>query len=1093
MALHPQSGTGPRHPHHLYRRDDAGTVVEQPLAASVSVIPAGIDPAEALVSGLCRIATDPMDMAAGIVLLPSRRAVGAIKTAFLRHDDGQSRLLPRLVPLGDMDEDASELIQAGWQTAGMPPRIEPLQRQLILMRLVGAFRHDSGARNTAETAALAAALASLLDQVQTAGLSLQALQHLVADDYADHWQKVLQFLEIISSKWPAILDDLALSDPAAWRDAALRARADAWQSRPPGGFVVIAGSTGSVPATRRLMQVVAGLPRGHLVLPGLDLAMADADWQALLEETTDKHAAARQHHLLSAGHPQYALARLLEALGLQRHQLAHWPDCLMNSAPDAVLSPPASQASSAAYSPRQGLIAEIMRPAAQTARWRKIPESRIISQRSTDGIMLAECHDRHQEAMVIALAMRQALEVPQRRAMLVTADRQLALMVCQQLNRWQISIDDSAGTPLRQTLPARLVLLLAEAWASGFTATSLLALLHHPFCCVGMTRKDFRCKLRALEIEVLRRPPEILSPSEDPTPPQDQVLPGSIASGKTTTGLDGIALAATAVSASLGRFVSDQIIPGLMPLLQLGETASIGVLANATGEAAENLVNGQTAADTAEGTGATTGTDAARSLLPWEGRAGHRLGQVLHALRLHGADNITDRQAWPGLLAGLLDDVVLYPEGPAHPRLAILGTVEARFQHAELMILGGMNEGMMPPLPPADPWMSQQMRHDLGLPPASWRTGLAAHDMAMALAKPEVLMTRAKKIDGAPTEPSRWLRRLEAVLSVSGVSLDRGRRLLGLANRLALPSLDLVPIDPPAPKVPASVRLKKLSATDLDLLIRDPYAYYARKILRLKPLGMIDPPPDAAMLGSLIHDALRDYVRHRQPGMTRAENLDLLLHHGRCCFRPLEQNPARFHGAMLFWWPRFLRIADWVAEHDAAAATALLSSLVEEEGAIQLVGNSGDWTITARADRIDRYQDGSIVIIDYKTGTPPTRKAVNEGRRVQLLTEALIAGRGGYQDITAGADIRALQYWALNGRGDTPGEIKDVTPDAAAGKAGGVAAVAEDGITRLIRRYDDDLATYPAVPISSEANRWSDYDHLARIAEWRGGGAMTKR
>ena len=211
-------------------------------------------------------------------------------------------LLPAMRAIGDVDEDELALGEddaAGAAALDCPPAIGDLERQLLLAQLIRQWEAGrAGARsNQGQAVRLAGELARLIDQVQTARLDFAGLETLVEGDLAEHWQQTLRFLQIVTEAWPSLLASRHGIDPAERRNRMLGALTAHWQESPPEGPVIAAGSTGSVPATADLLAVVAGLPRGVVILPGLDSGLDDDSWAALGET-----------------HPQFGMAQLLERL-----------------------------------------------------------------------------------------------------------------------------------------------------------------------------------------------------------------------------------------------------------------------------------------------------------------------------------------------------------------------------------------------------------------------------------------------------------------------------------------------------------------------------------------------------------------------------------------------------------------------------------------------------------------------------------------------------------------------------------------------------------------------------------------------------------
>jgi ATP-dependent helicase/nuclease subunit B len=431
-----------------------------------------------------------------------------------------------------------------------------------------------------------------------------------------------------------------------------------------------------------------------------------------------------------------------------------------------------------------------------------------------------------------------------------------------------------------------------------------------------------------------------------------------------------------------------------------------------------------------------------------------------------------DPSRYPSLFEALLQASVVRPRYGRHPRLAILGPLEARLQRADRLILAGLNEGTWPAETTSDPWLSRPMRSTLGLPLPERRIGQSAHDFVQAFAAPELILTRAQRVEGAPTVPSRWLQRIDTTLRALelGDSLRNGAPWLAWQHRLDRPRL-VQPIRPPAPCPPIAARPRALSVTDIEIWMRDPYALYARRILDLKALEPIDADPGAAERGTFIHQALDRFVREF-PDLLPDNAVDRLLAHGRAAFEPVLQQTA----AWAFWWPRFERIARWVVAEEQRRRPGLARILTETKGSMKFAGPAGEFLLSGKADRIEIGRDGAVELIDYKTGSVPAPRDIEAGLSGQLPLEAVMALAGGFPGLAA-PRIEGLSHWRLSG-GDPPGEVKKINDPAAH------IAAARDGIAHLIATFDDPATPYQARPHPAQALRFNDYAHLARIKEW---------
>jgi ATP-dependent helicase/nuclease subunit B len=476
---------------------------------------------------------------------------------------------------------------------------------------------------------------------------------------------------------------------------------------------------------------------------------------------------------------------------------------------------------------------------------------------------------------------------------------------------------------------------------------------------------------------------------------------------------------------------------------------------------------------------AATDTEAGAGRL-WQGEDGEALaGFAAEILETGQTLPSLPGSRYPALLGALMAGRVARPRWGRHPRLFIWGPLEARLQHADVMILGGLNEGTWPPDAGSDPWMSRPMRDTLGLPLPERRIGLAAHDFAQAFCAPEVLLTRAEREGGTPTVPSRWLARLENALPKKEFSALKSR---GEAWRQAAAARDEpgetgTPWARPAPTPPLAARPRKLSVTEIETLQINPYAIYAKRVLGLRRLDDIDADAGAAERGTFTHQALQIFLDtwpDKLPGAGADAIVEELLRIGREVFAPIAATP----GLYAFWWPRFERIARWVAEIEMMRRPGLLPLGAECRGELVLEAPGGRFILSGIADRVDRRaSDNGLTIIDYKTGGLPTAKDQTAGFAPQLPLLAAMAAAGGFDNLKPGP-VAELAYWRLTG-GDPVGEEKLFPIDAT--------EAAEDalhGLTKLIALFDDRDWPYRPRPVAGREPRFDDYAHLARVQEW---------
>ncbi|NVJ70164.1 MAG: double-strand break repair protein AddB [Alphaproteobacteria bacterium] len=973
-------------------------------APTIYTVDAALPFVDALAAGLIeRAQGDPAALADMTILVPNRRAQRSLREAFLRQLGQKPTLLPAMRPIGDVDEDEITFLGAGLgiDPSALKPAIGGTRRQVLLMQQVMRWIALKGeSLSPAQGWRLAGELAKLMDSIDTEGLSFDGLKDLVPDALAHHWEQTLTFLKIVSESWPALLEEEGAMNPAARRDAMLAMVAEAWAARPPAGQIFAAGSTGSIPATAKLLAVVARLPKGAVILPGLDRDMPDTAWDAI-----------------DATHPQGVLKGLLVTMGASRHEVERW------HAPGL----PVQQN-------RGLLMRHALLPALETDCWRGL--GLVVQDDPFDGLRKLVAPTRREEADAIAVMMREVLETPAKTAALVTPDRALARMVRASLSRWGIEVDDSGGDRVLNTLPGRFMGLLAASAAEQFAPVTLLALLQHPFVAVGLDRPAFLASLRRLDMHVLRG-----------------VRPAG--------GLTGLMARARVVAADPKAGFNDddvavltRVFEALLPLEQvLEENQPLDALLRAHVAVAEALC--------------TTDEDAGADIL-WKGEQGQALADALADLIQETAPvSGVAAEGYAALFDELLAGVSVRPVWRQHPRLSIWGTLEARLQRADLMILGGLNEGTWPGEVKPEPWMNRPMRAAFGLPPLERRTGQSAHDFVQAASGGDVVLTRAEKVGGAPTVPSRWLFRIEAL---AGRDVPSAGPYLKWAAMLDQ-SPQVTPCKPPRPMPPLEARPKKLSVTQVETWMRDPYGLYAQKVLGFRPLDPVDDRPNAATKGTLLHEALERFLLEEGPKRGDA-GLERLMDVGRKVFEPVLTQPTVY----AFWWPRFERIAEWFVENEKDRAELFDVAAVESWAEAKLPG--ADFTLIAKADRIDRRREsGALTIIDYKTGNIPTRRRMEAGFAPQLPLEGWLAERGGFEGVDA-SPVEDLVFWELKGGEPVQKQHRPVadTPN--------IISDAEQGLRGLVKEFSKEATPYLSNPRPKEAG-YGDFDHLARVKEWR--------
>jgi ATP-dependent helicase/nuclease subunit B len=1019
------------------------------MAARVFTIPASVPFLPTLIGALrdgrlikgFPTAGDPLALAGATLFLPTQRAGQLARATFLDVLGTDAAVLPRIVPLGEIDEDEFVFAVAaiGERALEVPQELGGLERRMVLTRLVRQWIASPGLRTStgtplvantpASALALADALARLIDDMTTRQVPWERLDKLVPPEFDAYWQKTLEFLQIARHAWPAILDERGRIEPAARRDRLIEAERQRLEKSD--GPVIAAGSTGSMPATAKLLDTIAKLPHGAVVLPGLDTGL-DAHTWGLIGGSDEDEAA--------HGHPQFAMHALLDRMGISR---------------DDVIVLGESHA-------RERLLSEALRPAAATERWAAARQRHAAR---ADGIAMIEAANAEEEALAVAVALREAVE-DGHTAALVTPDRALARRVGAALARWHIAADDSGGDALPDTEAGVFARLAAQVVLDGLSPVGLLALVKHPRFRLDSAAGAHARAIAALERAVLRGPrprpgTEGLAGAltrfrEELAAHRRGEETGLHRADARTTIADADIAAAQEFVAALGRAIA--------PLEGLKGRQSFVALA---------ARHAETLTELARAAGATNAAFARTD--------GEQLAQAFAEIAAQRAsdDLEIDVTDYAELFAATIATRVCRRTGAPGERVRILGPLEARLVTVDRVVLGGLTESVWPPDTRSDPWLSRPMRHALGLDLPERRIGLSAHDFAQLVGMREVILTRAAKLGGAQTVASRFVQRLAAVAGEDWTDvLRRGEKYVDWARKLDRAER-VKPAPRPRPRPPLDARPKQLSVTEIEHWLRDPYTIYAKHILRLRPLDAVDTPPGARDRGTVIHGAIGDFTEAYAKGLPD-DPLDALLKLGDARFAPLRDFPE----ARAFWWPRFVRIARWFVAWEAQRRVGTTAMHAEVDGELKIEIDKRIFRLTTRADRLEQRADGSFAILDYKTGGVPTEPQVRTGLSPQLTLEGAILRHGGFKGLAPGS-LAQLAYVSLRGR-DPAGETKLI--DLKDGSADFHADKALARLKGVIARFSDVETPYRSLVSPMWKTRYGDYDHLARVAEWSAGG-----
>ena len=996
------------------------------------------------------IREDGLYLADLTIYVPTRRAARTLRALFVERTDGRATILPTIRPLGEFDDD-SEFIDIPGDPWDLPPPVSQYERLLALAPLVRAWKSRLPAHiaslfeeelivpaSAADAIWLARDLAALLDEVETEEGNWAALGELAPAELAGWWQVTLDFLKIVTEYWPRILAERERTDPAVWRSARINAEAERLKADQTAGPVVAAGSTGSIPATARLLSVIAKHPKGAVVLPGLDKELDTGSW-ALIGRAEAAPSV--------IGHPQYGLKKLLRAMGADRSDVAD-----LGGADDVIAA-------------RSRLVSEALRPAETTDLWQanRGAVTASVAAGALENMALIEAPDERHEALAIAIALRSAVSEPGRRAALVTGDRDLARRVSSELTRFEIEADDSGGRPLIATPAATLVQSIAETVFRPGDPARLLDLLTHPSLRCGRNGTVARNLSSFADLILLRgaagRPDiaDIVKDFDNRLVSLDQHAHAPFWFSR----LDESGLA------DVRQFLV-RLNDAVRPLCEMRSRSGIEL---------SHLLVALTGALEALGRDEEDSIEALYS-----GDAGESLTQILRSL-IASEHTIDCRpEEAPDVLNALLSAETVKPSAAGDGRIAVWGVLEARLQSVDTLVIGGLNEGNWPRKAETGRFMSRVLSGGIGLEPPERRTGQAAHDFQMAMGTETVILSRSARAGGAPTTPSRWLQRLLAIIGEQSASTlgGRGGHYLKLAEAIDKVA-DAPPAKQPCPTPPPETRPRRFSVTEIETLRRDPYAIYARRILRLEPIDPLCRDPGAAERGSLFHRILQRFSSDESAlaGSNPEKNL---LEIAMACF-----DEARLpDDVRAVWWLRFVEIALALIRWEVEQSQGVAKTFPEVYARRTEIGTTGV-TLSGRADRIDLLDGGARAeILDYKTGSLPTRGQAHTLLVPQLALEGALLAKGAFTELGPVTPVD-LKFIRLKPDGTIKPESilrfnrNDKPADAMADEAWAK-------LQGLIAYYADRNNGYRsrALPLR-EHDFGGDYDHLARVHEWSAG------
>jgi ATP-dependent helicase/nuclease subunit B len=940
------------------------------------------------------------------VLVPTRRAALALAAALKKQSSAKALLLPRIKPIGDLDEDFLQLENA----VEKPVPQSPLAQLLQLLNLVDQWAKENPQIKLATEIAgsamqrlnLAKSLQDLLITVETNECTFEKLGDAYNVDLSDHRSSILSLLDLVKYRLPTLNHQQGQVSAITYRNRILRLEAARIASGEHKGPIIAAGSTGTIPATRALLTKIAAHPQGAVILPGLDKNMDEASWQILPQE-----------------HPQYSMQLFLREVGLKHSEVLFLGQ---------------------AESPRNLLVSELMRPSGTAETWHhKLPSLKPELEKAVEGITEISAPDRHLEARAIAVIMRRVLadKDQTKTAALITPDRDLVARVKAELWRWNITITDTAALKLNTTAQGGVFDLLLEAARDDFSIASVIALITHPEVTLSFELEKFALSRHQYEFACLRGNPFLASRQSFEAIAQAAELRSSKAYRNHPL-VQSLEAEDWANCINLGRSIDS--------LLDIFTKKSLGPFSDHLAKFIQALV----------------------LLCPNKMLAPELqifLQELTKASHQHPACSLYDACL---VIQHLLRAAPVAPSFKGHPRLAIYGTLEARLMQADVVILGGLNETIWPAQADPGPWLNRSMRDMFGLPHPERDLGLAAHDFEQGFCASQVYLTSSQRIGSSPATPSRWLLRLKAVLSAAQIEVPTDDTL-ALAKSLdeagPMQARGKPNFAPPVASRPTS-----FSVTEIEKLVRNPYAIYAKRILHLEPLDAFGAKQDASLRGSVFHDALALWNQSEE------RSLATLIKAGETLF------DAYAIGAETkrFWWPHFMRAAQFIAQQEEIFAETTSRIFSEVNGKISFNLSGIDFELKARADRVDLLRDGTARIMDYKTGQPPTQPQVKTFLSPQLTLEAAIVIEQGFKNIQA-TKIAEILYLQLGGGRQGLNKIK-IKPDLSLEELA-LAHLAH--LKTLLGIYLEQSVPYlPRLRVEKDATQ-ADYDHLSRYLEWQ--------
>lgn len=990
-------------------------------------------------------ANNSITLMQSLLFLPTRRSERTIREAFFRNNNNKPVLLPRIIPLGNIDEDELEFSLNIDGIEDLPEPASKMERNFLLMQLVQTMRKDI---NTTSALELASSLSELLDELYLEGIDFSKITNFDDSNLSKYWEDTKKFLEIIlkNNTWDNILlSELGKIDPTKHQVLLFEKLCEKWQKEPPKFNVICAGSTGSQPSTAKLLDTVASLENGYVILPGLDLELDDESFEAVLDEPT---------------HPQYNLAHLLKLMKIDRKDVKK-------------LSFETNQ--NLTSQNRMRLISEAMRPAKTTNLW---SNAKKFDEDVIKNVSYVECETQQNEALAISFLLRKVLEDKDKTACLVTPDRTLAKRVISNMKRWNIILDDATGKPLSESKEGNFLSLIFDFAHNDLDIYAFLALLKHPLTHCGLDYKEVKKFVRPIEKKL------------HDVCPHDSFEHLE----KHITNIDAASLNVS--KEDLEKFIkqNDELKGFLIKFKKCFEIDNGKNLFDLLKDddkfySFEEYLNAHI--KVAKALAQTDNRTGEENL--WNSQEGIDLCKLLNELNsnanlifnVNSSNKGLHPYEYGELIKTFLSRTNSTNKYGTVKNLSILNSSEARMNKADVVILGELNEDIWPRQISQDPWICRQMRTNLNLPMPEKKISLSTHDFCQSFCAKEVIITRAKKIEGSPTDRSRLLMRLDTVLNLSNLKI-KTNPVVDLVNNFYKPNPNDI-VKPTGFNPPLKYRPKELWATYVEKLFKDPYNIYASKILNIQKLDEIDTPISVNIFGTIIHACIEDFTnKHPPKEILENQNLDFTSE----LYKELSNSFMKeFESQNLdletkrFYTPKLDEIANVFVLNYLRVIKDNNTKNIETEKSLSLElkkSNNEIFTLKAKADRIDTLEDNSIQIYDYKTGVVPHKKHVHSCLKPQLTLEALILKE------SQNLNINEILYWGVSNKGKvTPickktsnrEKTEEITPDDLINKT-------KEKLIKVLDRFDNEETAYEPSPNQGYMLDYNDYEHLERYDEW---------